>query len=314
MIGALSLFSLLTTSSLTSCYGYGKNSIDPHVAYSMPGWRIQSLPSAFNELSDEELHEEWGREYKIGRALAQQLDFYRAITAFKRAEILAPEDAGARKQELHYFIILSYYLGNRYEDVVDAFSQSNLTQVDHSFPVFDDLMIMLYESYNQIGETVRASQILSLLDHTKADKLKMSSLVASGDITALELANHIPEAQQDNKSLIDYYNANKKSPKTAQALNIIPGAGYWYVGQKQTAITAFLLNSLCIASTAILVKKGNYPAAAIMGSFEAGWFIGGIYGAGQAAKTYNERLYEQGANNVMRKNELFPALTLRYAF
>ena len=41
------------------------------------------------------------------------------------------------------------------------------------------------------------------------------------------------------------YTENWKSPTKARWLNgILPGAGYSYIGQKQTALTSFLINAL----------------------------------------------------------------------
>ena len=41
---------------------------------------------------------------------------------------------------------------------------------------------------------------------------------------------------------------------------------------------------------------------------------GGIYGAGEEAKFYNERIYETGATGVLHERNLFPPLMLRHAF
>jgi len=49
-------------------------------------------------------------------------------------------------------------------------------------------------------------------------------------------------------------------------------------------------------------------------SFEAGWYFGSIYGAGQAAKTYNERLYEALVHPMMEEKKLYPLLQLEYGF
>ena len=44
------------------------------------------------DLSEEEKQTTWGQEYQIGQHFAKQIDLYRAITAFKRAEALLTSD------------------------------------------------------------------------------------------------------------------------------------------------------------------------------------------------------------------------------
>lgn len=302
----------------SGCFGYGNNTITPQIHYSVSDWRVQSLPSAFPPLSEEELSHEWAKEYKIGVALAKQLDLYRAVTAFKRADILVSEQQTERKREVQYYTLLSYYLGKRYEDVIDTFHASDLVNVSDSFPVYEDLIIILYESFLQIGENEQAEHLLSIMQHHNqqtASKLKLSKALQKGELFDIVPSSYSPEVSQDNEILMRNFQSLHKSERTAQSLNaLIPGAGYLYVGQKQTALTALLLNGLSIASSVYFFQKGNLPMGILMTSFEAGWYFGGIYGAGMAAREYNERLYENNANQVMRKNELFPVLTLRHAF
>lgn len=116
-------------------------------------------------------------------------------------------------------------------------------------------------------------------------------------------------------NLLTSYDAKKKSPCKAQFANgILPGAGYLYVGQKQAALTSFLLNGLFIYAAVYFYTNGNVAAGVITTSFEMGWYFGGIYGAGEAAKYYNERLYERQAYPALSYNKLFPVLMLKYGF
>ncbi len=100
-----------------------------------------------------------------------------------------------------------------------------------------------------------------------------------------------------------------------QLLNaLIPGAGYLYIGQKKSALTAFLLNGLFIAAAYQFFHHRHVAAGIITTGFEAGWYFGGIYGAGEEAKYYNERLFEKNAATVLNDYKLFPALMMQYAF
>ena len=45
-----------------------------------------------------------------------------------------------------------------------------------------------------------------------------------------------------------------------------------------------------------------------------GWYFGGIYGAGEAAKFYNETIYNEKMGPVMQEKGLFPIFMLNFAF
>lgn len=129
-----------------------------------------------------------------------------------------------------------------------------------------------------------------------------------------ELKN-LTESQEGALQILSSYKQHKKNPQVAATLNaLLPGAGYLYLGQKQSAFTAFCLNSLFIGSAYYFFQSGNIPAAAITTSFEAGWYLGGIQGAKKGALLYNERLYETHAHHEMRDHKLYPILMLSHGF
>lgn len=292
--------------------------IDPQVNYTIHQRYLQELPPAFAPLDPLEQSSDWGKEYRIGRELARSLDFYRAITAFRRAEILAPPELTARKLELQYEILLCYYLGKRYSDVDTAYQQSNLAKVDPTFPAFNDLLLILYDTYDQLGDEDKACYILELIEgHTpgRYATLSLSSAMRQGDIDTLYAFTDLKPERPYLDSLLACYEENKKSPSLASGLNaILPGAGYLYLGQTQTAITAFLMNGLFIASSVYFFQHGPLAAAIITTGFEVGWYIGGIQGASYQAKFYNERLYESTVTPVMNREKLFPVFMLQHSF
>lgn len=311
---------------LASCsHKQEEGEIKPQLTYQMSEWRVKAMPAAFAPLTEEENSKEWSKEYKIGVALAKELDLYRAVTAFKRALILSSQDqvnaeSKERKLQMEYYIVLSYYLGQRYQDVIDTFHKSSLADMPRAFPVFKDFLVILHESYQKTHQEADAQQILNLLeqeDKEVASKIKLGVAISKADISAIASSSNDMSflAHSQGKELVDFYEQHKKSPKTAKMLNtFLPGAGYWYVGQKQTAITSFFLNLTTTAAATYFFLNKNIAAGVLLTSFETGWYFGGIIGAGMAANTYNERLYETNAYKVMQKNELFPALSLRYAF
>jgi hypothetical protein len=292
--------------------------IEPTMSYAVQDRYLLSLPTPFTPLSDEEKSQGWGREMQIGFGFAHQLDLYQAINSFRRAQFLIPPDEEMRSLEIQYEILLCYYLGKKWPDVIYTFDHSRLRYADETFPAFQDLLLILYEAYSQEKMENQAEKILQMIQHyypEEGQKLILSTALIQGDLPAVEAIADTPPPKPYLDNFLAQYESQKKSIGKTQLLNaIIPGAGYLYLGQRQSAVTAFFLNGLFIAASAYFFDQGNIAAGLIFTSFEAGWYFGGIYGGGLEAKAYNERLYETLATPMMNRERLFPALMLNYAF
>jgi hypothetical protein len=299
---------------LTSCFRVG-NELEPQLNYAVQDRYLKSLPSPFPPLSEQEAATDWGREDRIALGFAHELDLYQAITGFKRSSFLLPPSYTDRKLQLEYDTLLCYYYGGKYPETIYTFDSGPLRTVPASFAPYQDLLVILYDSYNNLQEYDKADKIMNYMEMTYpavAQKLALSKILLKGDIPALQTA---APAHPDIQALLNQYELEKKSTRTAQLLNaFVPGTGYLYVGQTQSAITAFLLNGLFIWATCYFFQHGNTAAGIIFASVEAGWYFGGIYGAGQEAKFYNERVYERLATPMMNENRYFPILMLNYGF
>lgn len=299
-----------------SCYRV-PDRIDPQVSYPIQDLHFQRLASAFKPLSEEERESAWGKEYIIARAFAEELDLYRAVSTYKRAEILI-DPKNPRKLEVEYDILLCYFLAKKYDSVVESFEKTDLARVDKTFPAYQDLLLILYESYREMDNTEKERKTVELIKKSfpeTSEELKISTAIRTGDLAMVDnfACGFSDDSYLDN--LLDYYARNKKSVAAAQGLNaLIPGAGYLYIGQKKSALTAFLLNGLFITAAVQFFRHNHIAAGIITTGFEAGWYFGGIYGAGEEAKFYNERLYERAASVVLNEYKLFPALMLNHAF
>jgi tetratricopeptide (TPR) repeat protein len=150
---------LLCFMTATACYRV-PNKLEPQISYLVQDKYICALESSFPTLTKQEREQEWGKEYFIGIAFAKKLDLYRAVTAFKRAEILIPDHLYHRKQEVEYYELLSYYLGKRYEEVLDTFDDSSLCVIDSTFPTYHDLLVILYECYLHTDKEDKANNIV----------------------------------------------------------------------------------------------------------------------------------------------------------
>jgi tetratricopeptide (TPR) repeat protein len=302
---------------IAGCYRV-PDRINPHVNYQLQDQHLAKLGSAFPPLSPLERNSDWGREYTIARVFAEQLDLYRAVSTYKRAAILLPHEETQRKLEIQYDIVLCYFLGKKYDEAIEAFEKSDLPNVDKSFPAYHDLLLILYECYREMDDPEKQERILELIDKTfpeTGEKLKVSIAIREGNLPALECYASGFQNPSYLGCFLDCYNNNKKSVGGAQLLNaLIPGAGYLYIGQRKSAFTAFLLNGLFIAAAYEFFHHGHVAGGIITTCFEAGWYFGGIYGAGEEAKYYNERLYERNAATILNEYKLFPVLMLKHDF
>lgn len=292
--------------------------IEPTLSYAIQDKYLLALPSPFQPLSGEEKAQEWGKEMLIGFAFSHELDLYQAITAFRRALILMPEEKVDRALEAQYEIFLCYYLGKKWKEAIWTFESTPLRHVNEQFAALHDLLLILYDLYLEEDMLSQAEGILKLIHYyfpEEAERLELSGALLQADFPMIEQEAHKPAFSAYLSDFLNTYALNKKSVGKAELYNaLLPGAGYLYLGQKQTATTAFLLNGLFIAASTYFFMDGNIPAGIIFTSFEAGWYFGGIYGAGLEAKAYNERLYENLATPMMNKERLFPVLMLNYAF
>jgi hypothetical protein len=300
---------------LTSCYRVS-NKLEPNICYSISEKNLKEMPSPFSPLSSEERKEDWGKEYTIALAYAKKLDLYPALQTFKRAEILLPKEEECRRQEIEYYIVLCYFLGKKCEETVNFFEESSLPCVDKSFTPFHDLLLILYECYNNLQDEEKAERIKNVLDESFPDtkeQLQLTEILTDANIDALRCLKE-PRFEYIS-NFLKIYDAKKKSVKGAQLLNtFLPGSGYLYLGQKKSALTAFLLNGLFIYAAYEFFHRGNIAAGIITTSFEAGWYFGGIYGAGEEAKFYNERIYNEEASKILNSKKLTPFFLLRYSF
>lgn len=264
----------------------------------------------------EERQQPWAQELLVGEAFGEELDFYRAITAYKRALILMPLNRKERREQAEYGILLAYYLAGKYNDATAFFYRTSLMKVGPEFPAYEELLLLLEDSFRQTGECDKAASLLQSLDQTKdGEKLRLGDAVASADFVTMDnyLARH-PENVDLSAFLCDY-RSEALSPSLAARLNgLLPGAGYWYVGQKRAAVTSFLINALFIWATYSFFDHGHIAAGIVTLSFECGWYFGGMQGAREAAIAYNKYCYERRAKNFLVNERLFPVLMFTTGF
>lgn len=280
---------------------------------------IEKLPSPYT-LEPEEKKESWGQEYFLGKEFASRGDYYRASSCFHRSLILLSPTSRQQYVVLFHALILTYSLAGKYDEVTSLYERyrDQLTVTDPLLAL--DLITLIYEAYSQQNKQNEAEALLAVLPKTEA----VSHTLPVFQALMLNSENSLSEActvssglsqdqQKDLMHVAQIYQNSKKHPETAAMLNaLLPGAGYLYVREYQTATTAFLFNGLFLVATWQLFAAHQPAAALISGGFEAGWYAGGIIGAHMAATTYNERLREQLSKDYLHKYRLFPLNQLHY--
>lgn len=282
--------------------------MNPNISYTPEAHVIEALPAPFRPSTPLELKSETDKEVVIAKALGRELDLFGSVTAFKRARILSREENKSQnlKNEIEYGLLLAYYLGNKYDSVCESFEKSNLQVSKDTFTPYKELLIILYDSYRRQGAEKRQQALYPLLkgySEPLAEKITLYEAFVQGNLDRLP------------KDIQTAYHLHRKSPAKAGWLNaMLPGAGYYYVGQKETALTSFLLNALFIAASYEFFHHGQPAAGFITLGFEAGWYIGGIRGAKDAAVHYNSNIYNYLAKERMMQDRLFPLLMFDYGF
>ncbi len=283
------------------------------MVFAVPEKILRERPSILLALTSSEKNATWAGEYLIAKTFANELDLYQASVAFRRAAILAEVQNPGKVTDLEYGTLYCYYLAQKYSEVIEFFEKSSLRSVDASFSGYHDLLVILYDSYIQTDARPQAEKLLAFIRDKSpetAKKLFIWQAFVNADFTALqELSLQDPQI----KKVLDTFWEKKKSVKTAEYLNsFLPGAGYFYLGQYQSGLTAIALNALFIVASFHYFSKGHIASGIIFAMFEMGWYDGGVAGAGHETKFYNERVYENLSIDLLWKNKLFPILMLEH--
>jgi hypothetical protein len=99
-----------------------------------------------------------------------------------------------------------------------------------------------------------------------------------------------------------------KSPLVAGILSgVLPGSGQLYNGRRGDALLAFFLNGLFIAGITQAVTHGELAVAGVLSFFEAGWYVGNVYGAINGAHKYNRQTEETFLRNLENRYRFQPS-------
>jgi len=261
--------------------------------------------------------------YDFGLHLFRLGDYYRAITEFKRFSLLFPHDA--RQPAVQLLIGLAFQEDKAYDDALAHFEH---------WPLTDDPTDATRVAAFKLGE-LRFLQgqyrqaVLSLqgfletypdgplVSHTKY--LLGLSWALDGQFSQAQQALETmpardplaPRALALQEELRLAPPLQSKSPQVAAVLSgILPGAGHLYAGKPLQAATAFALNGAFLAGAAYAIHEKLNITGAILLFFEAGWYLGGINSARDAAREAN-RQQQRAFTEHLKAAYAPPVLTLQ---
>ena len=251
---------------------------------------------------------QWGREMLIGREFAKEGDWYRALTSFRKARILLQLDNALtqeREARLAWSEALIYGFSGKWKEVLSTWERYRDRLPTLSPAMQEQWVILLYAAYMQEARKEEAEALMSSLSQESPVQHKLH------EWTRLSLLNQLPPPHEQASPLETSIISQMKSPMKAKVMNaLLPGLGYLYAGQKQTALTSFLLNACFIGAGIQLFHAHQTFLALITLSFEAGWYFGGITGAGLAADEYNEAMKKKILLPYLRSQKSFPLLQI----
>ena len=270
-----------------------------------------------SDIVKQEPVQDWVKEYNLGAAFASQKDTQSAVTCFKRALILCPKNS-VHIKEIEYAIVLTYYLEQQYFQAIQFFETHSLLYADAQFSAYHDLMIILHHSYEILQKTKKADIILKhISEFSEKDALgsQLTGAVLRKDFVAVEKVSEQMGQSKWIMKLTRSLLSKQKSQTVARWMNVVvPGSGYFYLGQKKAALTAFALNALLIWGSVQLFLSHYYTLGALTAIFEIGWYAGGIVGAKEATLIYNETLFANYAEKIIFHDDIAPQNKLKYEF
>ena len=236
-------------------------------------------------------------QYKYAKHLMADMDYYRAISEFKRYLFLCPEAAELR--EVRYNIGLSYFLAGRYREVIDW----NEQMVNRSISE-NRLVILAGKSNYRLKNSSIAFDLFSevlnnnpdLTEYNQACYYSGLSLVKSEHF--VEAAGYLNRVEgnspyyQNSQSYIEYLSVGQfydsKNPNIAGMLSIIPGTGYLYTRHYHTAAASLIVNGLLFWASYHAFQNDRTAEGIIFSTFFIGFYVGNIYGSVQSAHRYND--------------------------
>lgn len=249
--------------------------------------------------------------FLFAEQLMHEGEYFRAITEYQRFLELHPEDP--RRAMVHFRIGLALYRGQQYQEALQTFQevaqhypQTEYGQKARLWQGESLLRLSSYGAAEQLyGEIARqfvASELGQYATFQKAWTLlyRRKWQQASQQFRQIDARSQLyPEAQMLAEEVLAGKNIAHKSPWIAGLLSgVLPGSGQLYNERPGDALLAFFLNGLFAVGIVESFQQDQQAIAIVLGIFEAGWYVGNVYGAVNGAHKYNRYATETFLRNL----------------
>ena len=226
-------------------------------------------------------------------------EYYRAIGEYQRFTFFFPDDL--RVEKAMHRIGMAYYHGEQYPDAIGAFKA--LIERFKETDLAINAHLMISDCHTRLNQPARAlANLHNLVSLSDDSDVKDEAYYRTGwihlEMAAWDRARSYFDkisppnrnryrlqrlsAELEGESTID-----RKNPRLAGSLSILPGAGYAYLGRYRDALTAFLLNGGLIYAAVTAFEDDNPALGGVISFIGSGFYFGNIFGAVSGAHKYN---------------------------
>jgi tetratricopeptide (TPR) repeat protein len=232
--------------------------------------------------------------------LMREGEYFRAITEYRRFLFYYPDDP--RRAMAHFSIGLAFYRGESYMEALQTFQE--VTQRYPSTAYGKQAWLWQGESLVRQGQYTTAEQLYaeiterfphdSIGQQARYQRAWMLLYRRQWRDAATQFQQVAPDSDlyQNAQLLAQEALVGERLPTKSPILagifsGLLPGSGQLYNGRLGDALLAFFLNSLFIVGVVEAVHHDVPAVAGILSFFEAGWYVGNVYGAINGANKYN---------------------------
>lgn len=193
----------------------------------------------------------------------------RALETFDRCETQGSDSPWG--DDCRYWSLRTYFRRTDYDTTREKAAE--FFEIYPESPLNDDALEILAWSYLGDLQWLKAAELFEQL----AAMYKEESL-----------------KRQQSESLarmsLEGQDLPRRSPFKAALLSVfLPGAGQFYARQKGDSLFAAILNGLSIGLAVEAFEKGRVSTGVVASAIAGTFYLGNIYGAGNAAKRFNEK-------------------------
>ena len=243
--------------------------------------------------------------------LMREGEYFRAITEYQRFLFHYPEDT--RQALVHFRIGLAFYRGQSYDEALTTFR--DVAERYANTPYGNLAWLWQGEVFVRQAHYSTAEKVYtSIIQRFPGDNLGQYARYRRGWTLlyrqqwadAAQEFRQIPPmhdlapfAQRLAEEVVDGRQLPYKSPLLAGLLSgVIPGGGQLYNGRLGDALLSFFLNGLFVFGIVEAVDNHEFAIAGVLSLFEAGWYIGNLYGAINGAYKFNRHATETFLRNL----------------